>query len=474
MPIRLKLALQFSAVTLVLLLGVGTLFGVQLRKDLQHGLDNVLRSRADELIAQLQLSPAGSAVTDRLRLPGGSYGQLLDAQGHLLRSTEDGLTVPLLTPAQVSAAGSGQRFYDGTVRLLGASQPDTAASRSRPQNVRMMSMPAGPGRLVVVAASREDREEATQQAAEQFVLIAAIVLLVAGPGAWLLARAALRPVEQMRAQAAELQARDAGAGLSVPGSRDEISRLAQTFNGLLGRLHEAYERECAFVADAGHELRTPLTVLRGELELARRPGRSSRQLAATVEVAAEETERLIRLAEDLLVLARNENEPGRFVRFDLTEVAEAAAAAALVGLPHRAVNVTVTAPEQPVLVSGDPDSIRRAVDNLVNNALRFSPDGGEIRVEVTARAGEAELAVADQGPGFAPEFLPVAFERFRRHDPSRSRPGEDCWEKAGTGLGLAIVRSVMRAHSGSATAANLPDSAGARVTLRWPTGTGSQ
>jgi two-component system, OmpR family, sensor kinase len=470
-PIRLKLALQFSAVTLVLLLGVGILFGIELRRDLQHSMDNVLRSRADELVAQVG---AGSGGVGPLRLPGGSYGQLLTTDGRLLQSTDDAPPQPLLTPEQAGIAVSGQRFYDGAVQLLSAAQPDSAASRPKQQSVRILSEPAGPGRVVVVAASREDREEATARAAEQLLVIGVIVLLVAGPGAWLLARAALRPVEQMRGQAAELQARDAGAGLSVPGSRDELSRLAQTLNGLLGRLHEAYERECAFVADAGHELRTPLTVLRGELELARRPGRSNQQLAATVEVAAEQTERLIRLAEDLLVLARDENEPARFVRFDLGEVADAAGAAAGIAVPDRPVRITVDAPEEPVVVSGDPDRIRRAVDNLVLNALRFAPDGSEIRIEVAECGGHAELAVADQGPGFAPEFLPIAFERFSRHDQARTRSEQDCGEKAGTGLGLAIVRSVMRAHSGSATAANLTGSSGARVTLRWPTGTGSQ
>jgi signal transduction histidine kinase len=277
----------------------------------------------------------------------------------------------------------------------------------------------------------------------------------------------------MRAQAADLQASDARAGLSVPGGRDEISRLGDTLNALLGRLHEAYERERAFVADAGHELRTPLTVLRGELELARRPGRSSEQLAATVEVAAEQTERLIRLAEDLLVLDRDEHETARFVRFDLVELAEGARLSTLATLGTRPVDLAVQAPVRPLPVLGDPDRIRRALDNVVANALRFSPDGGCIEVGVTESAGHAELTVTDQGPGFPPDFLPVAFERFRRHDPARTRIEQDGGEQASTGLGLAIVRSVMRAHSGTATATNREDSPGARVTLRWPTGTGS-
>jgi len=464
-PIRLKLALQFSGVTLLLLLGVGALFGIDLRADLQRSMDTGLRSRADDLIAQLE----AIGPTAGFRLPAGSYGQLLDSGGRLVQSTDDARSHPLLTPEQVAQASRGQQFFNGVM------QPNQHGRTAvRQQQVRILAAPTGrPGLVVVVATSREVLDEATERAAEQLLLIGSIVLLLAGPGAWLLARAALRPVERMRAQAAELEARDAGAGLSVPGGRDEISRLGDTLNALLGRLHEAYERECAFVADAGHELRTPLSVLRGELELARRPGRSSEQLAATVEVAAEQTERLIRLAEDLLVLDRDEHETARFVRFDLVELAEAARLAALSGPRSRAVDIVVEAPVRPLTVFGDPERIRRAVDNVVANARRFSPPGGCIEIEVAEAAGHAELTVTDQGPGFELDFLPVAFERFRRHDPARTRTEEDGAEQASAGLGLAIVRSVMRAHSGTATATNREGSSGARVTLRWPTGTGS-
>jgi signal transduction histidine kinase len=468
-PIRLKLALQFSAVTLLVLVAVGALFGIDLRTDLQHSMDTDLRSRAEDLIAQLDATGTGTGQGRLLRLPAGSYGQVLDSGGRLVQATGEARTHPLLSAAQAAAAVGGEQLFNGVL------QPDQRGPvRTGQEQVRILAEPAGrPGLVVAVATSREVLEEATERAASQLLIIGAIVLVVAGPGAWLLARAALRPVERMRAQAAELETSDAGAGLTVPGGRDEISRLASTLNALLGRLHEAYERERAFVADAGHELRTPLTVLRGELELARRPGRSSEQLAATVEVAAEQTERLIRLAEDLLVLDRDEHETARFVRFDLAELAGAARLAALAGPRAGLVSIVVDAPAGPVLVSGDPDRIRRAVDNLIVNALRFSPAGGRIRIEVSEPAGHAELAVTDQGPGFAPDFLPVAFERFRRHDPARTRTELDGGEQASTGLGLAIVRSVMRAHSGTATAANLEGSSGARVTLRWPTGTGS-
>ncbi|HST48639.1 sensor histidine kinase [Jatrophihabitans sp.] len=471
MPLRLKLALQFSVVTLLLLLAVGTLFVLDLRSDLQRSMDSGLRSRADDLIAQLDdaTGPDSSGPVGRLRLPSGSYGQVLDSSGRLVLATDDARSGPLLSPAQAAAARQqGEHLFDGE---LPADQ-----GRGR-QQVRILSEPATrPGLVVAVATSREVIDEAAERAAIQLLVLGAIVLLLAGPGAWLLARAALRPVERMRAQAAELEARDAGAGLTVPGGRDEISRLGETLNGLLGRLHEAYEREFAFVADAGHELRTPLTVLRGELELACRPGRTREQLVATVEIAAEQTERLIRLAEDLLVLDRDEREAVRFTEFDLVELAEQARRAAWSAPRSRSVEIVVDAPEAPLPVCGDPDRIRRALDNVLLNALRFAPAGSQVRIAVRVLAGEsrlAELEVTDSGPGFAPEFLPVAFERFSRHDAARSRPERDGGGQASTGLGLAIVRSVMRAHSGTATAANSEGGSGARVTLRWPTGTRS-
>jgi signal transduction histidine kinase len=140
-----------------------------------------------------------------------------------------------------------------------------------------------------------------------------------------------------------------------------------------------------------------------------------------VEVAAEQTERLIRLAEDLLVLDRDEREAPRLARFDLVELAEQARQAAPAGPHPRPVDITVDAPARPAPVSSDPDRIRRALDNVLVNALRFSPDGGQIRIAAGAVDGYAELTVTDQGPGFPPDFLPVAFERFRRHDPARTR-----------------------------------------------------
>jgi two-component system OmpR family sensor kinase len=491
--IRLKLAILFTAATLVLLAGAGLLFLTSLRSGLQSSVDNSLRSRADEVIAQLGDSSDGLGRSGTaLHLADNSYGQVLTTSGVVVQGTDGAGSAPLLSPRQAAAAASGTHHFDATLTLgrsalptTGTTSSGTAPARTAPagttpagtapagttagplpargEELRVLSAPTGQAGLVVaVAASQDVVDEALERAAKQLLLVGLLVLMVAGPGSWLLARGALRPVDRMRAQAAELEASDAGGGLTVPGTRDEISRLAQTFNGLLGRVHEAYRHERAFVADAGHELRTPLTVLRGELELAQRPGRTRAQLAETVEVAAAETERLIRLAEDLLVLAREDSEvPTRIERFDLAELLTAAVAAISSAAADRRISVVLDHCEVSE-VWGSADRLRQAVDNVLVNALHFSPDGGVVSVRGGRMGSMVEVVVIDEGPGFPPDFLPVAFERFRRADPARNR------QVGGSGLGLAIVAGIMRAHRGSATATNLPTGPGARVSLLWP------
>ena len=485
MPIRLRLAALVTLATAFLLGGAGLLFLQTLHSGLENSMDNSLRTAAEDV--STQLSSAGSAAGP-IDLPNGTYGQLINASGVVVRYSEDHIPVPLLSSAQVAEVGQASRstlLFDRTVT---AAQARTIAG-SPPVRLRVLAVP-GPaaGSVIAVATSREVADEATERAAKQLLILGAISLFVAGPGAWLLARAALRPVDRLRAQAAELQAKDASGGLTVPGTRDEIARLAHTLNGMLGRLHAAVDRERAFVADAGHELRTPLTILRGELELAQRSPRTREELAETVEVAAVETDRLIRLAEDLLVLARDDNQAGlRIGRTDLAATVRDAIASVAARSQARQLTVVATGlPEDgaPLMVDADADRLRQAVENLLSNAVRFSPAGETITVAVDLPDDDVRVSVGDHGPGFAPAFLPLAFERFSRGDPARTRePGGD--DPGGSGLGLAIVAGILRAHRGTATARNLADfpspatvfepgavgvagRTGAVVTLRWP------
>jgi signal transduction histidine kinase len=236
-------------------------------------------------------------------------------------------------------------------------------------------------------------------------------------------------------------------------------------------LRRSLARQRSLVSDAGHELRTPLAVLRTELELADRPGRSREELAEAVGHAAVEADRLSQLADDLLFLARaDEGEP--LVKPQPTDVAVLLTSAARTfrsRAEELGVVLTVDVPDElPALA--DPAALRRAIDNVLSNALEHSRAGGEIRLTAVASGpldghsgGPLLVSVTDTGPGFPDDFLPHAFERFRRADAAR-RHGTG---HAGTGLGLAIVAEVAAAHGGQARAGNRAGG-GASVELELP------
>jgi hypothetical protein len=302
---------------------------------------------------------------------------------------------------------------------------------------------------VVVGASLESAEAAGDRVRTALFAAAALVAILGSAGAWILAGAALRPVERMRSEVAELASSPGEGKIAVPGTHDELSRLAVTMNRLLAADRHALETQRQFVSDASHELRTPLSVLRTELELASQRGRTREELADAVSNAAQEVERLARLAQDLLLLARVD-EGASVVRATPTPVppllAEAARAAGgrAAGL---GISVRVHAPDE-LVAWLDRDQLRRAIDNLVDNALTFSVPGGTIELICRVESGTLVLEVRDEGPGFPNEFLPHAFDRFRRADVARSRAA------GGAGLGLAIVRAIASLHGGTATAEN--------------------
>ena len=260
-----------------------------------------------------------------------------------------------------------------------------------------------------------------------FLLVAgAAFLLLTGTGAYWLARAGLAPVERMR------------------------------------RVRGALARQRSLTADASHELRTPLAVLAGELELASKPGRSREELAAAVAIAADEVTRLERITEDLLLLARDDEDtlvthpaPTDIGALLTQSAGRAGGRARAAGVACR-----VNAPAG-LVVAVDPGRIRQAVDNLVDNGLRFAPPGTDITLSARQAGPTLVIEVRDRGPGFPPDFLPHAFERFRRPDRDRAR-GE-----GGAGLGLAIVRAIALGHGGQVSARNRPGG-GAVVRLEIP------
>ncbi len=426
LPIRLRLTLAFAGVMAIVLVAVGAFLYLRLERNLEASIDQGLRSRAGDVVALVGQAEPGSTGAGRATLieQEESFAQVLDSRGRVVDGTPQLRGRPLLSAREVVEAQQrtlllerDSLFEDGEpTRLL------TAPVRS-----------AGQQLVVVVGASIEDNEEALRNLLTLLAIGGAVALALASVAGYGVAAAALRPVEAMRRRASEIGDTDAG------------QRLPETLNAMLDRLEVAFDRERTFVADASHELRTPLAILKTELELALRAGRSPQELTAALRSAAEETDRLAQLAEDLLVIARSDRD-GLGVRLApveagplLDRVAERYAGRA--DSQGRALAVEA----QPVTeLAADEVRLEQALGNLVDNALRHG--AGTVRLSAVAREATVELRVTDEGEGFPAAFLDHAFERFTRAEKGRSR--------GGAGLGLAIVDAVARAHGGSAGAAN--------------------
>ena len=445
MPLRARLSLIVAVAVVVLLAVSGAIFVRQLRIGLDQAMDTALRARADLVLQQLQNTDTANFQdpgAGALLPPDQALTQVVGPIG-VTNSSDGAHAGPLLSSSQLARARrqplSLTSAYDGvSVRLLAVMIPGTG------------SIPT----VLVVGSTRDVPAEAVGRVQTALLIGGALAVVVSAVGVWLLAGAALRPVEHMRSQAELITAGDLEARLPVPNTRDEVARLGRTLNSLLQRLHRALRQQQAFVADAGHELRTPLTVLRAELELAARPNRSRAELNAAIRRAAEDTDRLVRLAEDLLLLARADATETllTLTRFSLTDTVQQAVASAQARAGEARVEIGVDAPSA-ILLRADADRLRQVLDNLLDNALRFAPRNSTVTVRVTRSEPEhtrAVVTILDEGPGFPPAFLPYAFERFRRADAYRSHPS------AGTGLGLAIVASIVRAHGGEVTAQNRP------------------
>jgi signal transduction histidine kinase len=383
-----------------------------------------------------------------------------DSRPRLPRSARESTALQVIDGGGKVIASSGD--IDGEPRLFfippGAGDPalgtETTTALDGPYRVAALaaSSPSGPVTVYVASPTAPLTVSTTELGAALIFGVPAMVGLLALVGWWLLGRA-LRPVETMRRQAAAIPATDLKRRLDVPDSDDELARLAETFNDLLGRIGVAADRQRHFVADAAHELRTPLAALRARLEIDLRhapPASTDADTVQTKHQALQQVTRLADLVNDLLQLARLDADPQLNRRpVDLDDLVwDAAREARDLGPP--AIDTTGISPVQ---VLGDAAALRRMVGNLVSNARRHAHQTVTVRLSVdgatASLTGElapggrtATLVVADDGPGIAAADRQRVFERFVRLDAGRAR---DC---GGSGLGLAIVADIVAAHSG--------------------------
>jgi len=467
-PIRLRLALLFVAATIVATSIGGFLFVQELEAGLRNSVLAILEVRASTISQQLP-DPGGHSASNTTGTGVQDPGTTSPAAGALDAQELTQVIGPTAAIADASGPGSTTSLLSPVQRRQAMHQP-LVIQRQIPGQADpflLLANPFGTSSVLVVGISLATVNQAVHRAGLEIVVGSVVAVVCAGLGAWFLAGAALRPVERMRREAATLSEHDTDVTLAIPRSRDEIAALAETLNGLLERLHSALDRQRGFVSAAGHELRSPLAILKSELELGGRPGRSAADLSAALTAAAFETDRIIHLTDDLLVLSRSD-ERALALRRSSTDVVRLSKEA-VDSFRSRADQDTVlllfNGPEH-LMIEIDAARFRQIIDNLIDNALRFAPPQSTVQIAVKMVTGGVALEVSDEGPGFPEEFLPCAFERFSRPDASRNR------HSGGSGLGLAIVRSLSEAHGGTAQARNR-DSGGAAVTITVPSGPAS-
>jgi signal transduction histidine kinase len=431
---RLAVASVAAVALAVLVFGIAARIVVSNR--MHASLDDSLRRRATDVARLAVSAPALLRAPGTLESPLSGHQlsvEVLDREGAIVaRSLSLGAKLLPRTAATAVATGGGTGFADGEL--------DGESIRVFAAPIAEAGGPASGG-VVIVAGSNADIEETEHRLGLLLILCGAGAVIVGGALAAFLTRRGTRPLRDLSSSAATIaRTEDPARRLAEPAGPAEVAELAGTLNGMLGALADSRERERRFLADASHELRTPLTSLRGNVEYVGRHGADPEVIADLEADAA----RLGRLVEDLLALERESGaeRPRKPVRLD--DLVRAAVAGS---------EGVVADVDEPLTVSGEPAAIERVLDNLLANAARHGPPGGEVRISLRRDGEEAELSVTDAGPGFAPGTEEAAFERFWR--------GED-GTAPGSGLGLAIVRATAERHGGRAWAK------GSTVTIALP------
>ncbi|MFI1972222.1 sensor histidine kinase [Streptomyces cinnamoneus] len=442
--LRLRLTAAAALVIAAGLAGAGVLLVAWLHAGLIRQLDQTATQRASVVAAALTSGkPSGS-------LPGSEDGstavQVVDNRGRVQASSANLEGEPRLF--SFPASGSGEPRAR-SVHGLPLGQEATW---------RAVALPAGPGRgplTVYVALPTTSVDRGLAQLTTAFTMGVPVAVALLTTVGWVLLGGALRPVELLRAQAADIPASDLGRRLDVPPARDELGRLAATLNDLLARLDTAGRQQRRFIADAAHELRSPVSSLRAQLEVALQHPGTTRWDALAPDLAAE-TWRLSRLIDDLVQLARLDARPAyRQDPVDLDDVVFTEVRRIRPERPHIVVDQSAVGAAR---VIGDANALSRVVRNLLDNAARHARH--QVDVGLHTLEGTAELVVADDGPGIPAADRERVFDRFTRLDAARAR------DAGGSGLGLAIVHDIVTAHRGTVHVED--NSPGARLLVRLP------
>jgi len=455
-PIRVRLTLWY----VLLLAATFTVFAVYLifrfQYSLRSAIDASLQITVSNTIASLDNEDYGDTNRLTFNLNGqsqvGSPGfvmRLISAQSEVWDTSSDAQNISFWGPAEAGYTTQmdveneeewrvfSQPVLDSTGETIGWVQ---AAQSLRPVN------------------------DAVEDLRDQLFLGIPLILLFAGFGGYFLANRALRPIQQITNTAQEITAQDLSRRLAYQGPIDEIGTLAQTFDQMLERLQSSFERERRFTGDAAHELRTPLTVLKGQIDVTLNRRRNPAQYEKNLQELSGQVDRLIRLSNGLLFLSRSDQNQLSFnpATINLHELLEILIEQFQPLAHERQLKINTIIPEE-LSVYGDSDHLIRLFMNLLENALKYTPAGGQITVTAVKKPGETQVIIHNTGPGIPQEHIQHLFERFYRMDADRSS------QTGGTGLGLAIAHEIARLHGSDI---EIQSEAGQGVTLsvRLPTG----
>jgi signal transduction histidine kinase len=457
MSIRLRLTLWYSAVLAAMLIALGGSIYALLVRNVHSSIDAQLSSTADQILSASKVRAFSNILQvdvppdlDLFRAPGVGVVVLDNAYTVVQKSQNIGTFSRPFDPEALAEIQPGQSLVhdvviDGaTLRVLTA--PIDVTTEQGNQRVGFLQ----------VAAPLNEAQASLRQLGSLMVLGGAIGVLAAAFVGAFLARKALEPIDDITQTASEIaRGGDLQRRITKPGPPDEVGRLTGTFNVMLDRLEDMFKAQQRFTADISHELRTPLTTIRGNVDLLQRMGGADK---ASSEAIRNETDRMIRLVGDLLLLAQAD--AGLPIRREPVAIDQLAGEVVRqVQVISGGVKVSLSSEvSEPLCLDGDPDRLRQLLLNLIDNAIKYTPSGGEVRLHVTRENGSARLDVSDNGPGIPPEHLqigpngvPLIFERFYRVEKSRTRAaaaGGNGRSGSGTGLGLSIAYWIVQAHQG--------------------------
>ncbi|MGI9071784.1 MAG: sensor histidine kinase [Bryobacteraceae bacterium] len=415
---------------------------IAMRATVYHAIDDELRDRVrgvqtfmDRQISSLSIPEIRDEFREHSVLgPGGDLFQVSDAQGQwLYRSVPlESNNVSIERPANLSkprfvtaeVAGRPLRFYSERIMVNG--QPYT----------------------VQVAAPMHEAFEAIEAFGIILAFLVPVLLVGASAGGYWISKRAFDPVDEISRAAQRISIENLADRLQVPQTGDQLQRLTETLNQMFSRLETSVRRIKQFTADASHELRAPIALIRTTAEVAvQKRDRQADEYLESLDDILEESERTSQVVDSLMLLARTDagKEVLERALVDASSICRAAVEQGEKLARNRGIQFSASIPESPILVHADAEALRRALLILIDNAVKYTPQGGSVRVDVGRNDGFARVSVSDTGIGIEPADLPHIFDRFWRADKARSRA------HGGAGLGLSIAKWIAETHAGSVT-----------------------